>query len=111
MRKKYMKRTNNKRVNIFVKIFRLFDRCIITPITKLIISIGDFFKNSEKGVEKIFTHKQSLIIISLVFAFAIFYTVDQKTTTLIDNSAEVLYGEPVRAIYNEELYVVEGIPE
>ena len=56
-------------------------------------------------------NKQSLLIISLIAAFLIFYTVDQKTTTLVDNSAEVLYSQPVRAIYNEELYVVEGVPK
>ena len=56
-------------------------------------------------------NKQALLIISLVAAFAVFYTVDQKTTTLVDNSAEVLYGQPVKAIYNEELYVVEGVPK
>lgn len=106
-----MKKISNNKKNIFVKIFNIFDRYIITPITKLIISIGDFFKNNNKGIEKIFTRKQSLIVISLLCAFAIFYVVDQKTTTLIDNSAEVLYGQSVRAIYNEELYVVEGIPK
>lgn len=104
-----MKKKNKK--NLLKKVFDFFDRIIITPITKLIIKIGDLSKNNKVGIEKFLTNKQSLLIISLIAAFAIFYTVDQKTTSLIDNSAEVLYGQPVRAIYNEELYTVEGIPK
>ena len=104
-----MKKKNKK--NLLKKVFDFFDRIIITPITKLIIKIGDLSKNNKLGIEKFLTNKQSLLIISLIAAFAIFYTVDQKTTSLIDNSAEVLYGQPVRAIYNEELYTVEGIPK
>lgn len=106
-----MKKTSKKKKNIFLRIIGIFDKIIITPITKLIIKTGDFFKNNGKIFEKLFTYKQSLIVISLICAFAIFYTVDQKTTTLIDNSAEVLYGQPIKVEYNEELYVVEGIPK
>ena len=29
---------------------------------------------------------------------------------MIDQYAEVLYDQPVTAVYNEELYVVEGLP-
>ena len=104
-----MKKKNKK--NIFKKLFDLFDRVVITPITKLIMKTSELLKDSNFGIEKILTNKQSLLVISLIAAFAIFYAVDQKTTNLIDNSAEVIYGQPVRAIYNEELYVVEGIPK
>lgn len=106
-----MKKTNKNRKNIFKTLIDLFDRYIITPITKFIMSFGDMLKNNKKGLEKVLMNKQALLIISLVAAFAVFYTVDQKTTTLVDNSAEVLYGQPVKAIYNEELYVVEGVPK
>lgn len=104
-----MKKKNKK--NIFKRLFDLFDRVVITPITKLIMKTSELLKDSNFGIEKILTNKQSLLVISLIAAFAIFYAVDQKTTNLIDNSAEVIYGQPVRAIYNEELYVVEGIPK
>lgn len=106
-----MKKTNKNKKNIFKTLIDLFDRYIITPITKFIMSFGDMLKNNKKGLEKVLMNKQALLIISLVAAFAVFYTVDQKTTTLVDNSAEVLYGQPVKAIYNEELYVVEGVPK
>ena len=104
-----MKKTKTK--NPFKVIIRFFDRIIITPITKFILGFANLSKGDKRGIERILNNKQALLIISLLGAFAIFYTVDQKTTSLIDNSAEVLYGQPVRAIYNEELYVVEGVPK
>ena len=101
----------NKLKNPFKVIIKFFDKIIITPITKFILNFGNLSKGNKTGIERVLNNKQSLLIISLIAAFTIFYTVDQKTTSLIDNSAEVLYGQPVRAIYNEELYVVEGVPK
>ncbi len=108
-----MKRISNgkKKKNIFVKFLGLFDRIIITPITKLILLITDFFKNNGHGFEKILTNRQALVIISLICALITFFAIDNKFTTLVDDSAEILYGQPVKAIYNEEAFVVEGLPE
>ena len=107
-----MKKTNNgNKKNIFVKFLGLFDRIIITPITKLILLITDFLKNNGHGFEKILTNRQALVIISLICALITFFAIDNKFTTLVDDSAEILYGQPVKAIYNEEAYVVEGLPE
>ena len=108
-----MKRISNgkKKKNIFVKFLGLFDRIIITPITKLILLITDFFKNNGHGFEKILTNRQALVIISLICALITFFAIDNKFTTLVDDSAEILYGQPVKAIYNEEASVVEGLPE
>lgn len=108
-----MKKTNRvkKKKNIFLKLIDLFDRLIITPITKLILIITDSFKSNGHGLEKVLTNRQALIIISLLCALITFFTIDNKFTTLVDNSAEVLYGQKVKAIYNEEAFVVEGLPE
>lgn len=106
-----MKKTNNIIVRIIKAIFSFFDRWLITPITKLFMDVIDFFKQNGKNFEKLVTHRQSLVVISLLFALLAFYLIDQKHATLIDNSAEVLYGQKVTATYNEALYVVEGIPE
>jgi len=105
-----MKKISNKR-NIFSKIIRLFDKWIITPITKLILIISDFFKDNGKGLEKALTNRQSLVVLSLVAALITFFVIDNKFTSLTDSSAEVLYGQKVKAIYNEEAFVVEGLPE
>ena len=97
--------------SIFRKIVRLFDRCLITPITRVLIKIQDIPKSNNKGLERLLSKKQTLLILSLLAAFAMFFVTDRKIITLVDNSAEVLYNQPVRAIYNEELYVIEGIPK
>ncbi len=106
-----MKKTSKKKTNIFIKLAHLFDKWIITPITKLILLITDFFKSNGHGFEKALTNRQSLVVISLIAALITFFAIDNKFTTLVDNSAEVLYGQKVKAIYNEEAYVVEGLPE
>jgi len=109
-----MKKTSSRKrksKNIFVKLIELFDKIVITPITKLILLITDSFKNNGHGLEKILTNRQSLVVISLICALITFFAIDNKFTTLVDNSAEVLYGQKVKAIYNEEAFVVEGLPE
>ena len=57
------------------------------------------------------SRKSSLIVISLLIAIGIFYYIDTKSTTISETSAEVLYNQKVNAIYNEEAYVIEGLPE
>lgn len=88
-----------------------FDKWVITPITKLVLLITDFFKNNSKNFDRILGKKSTLLIISLALAFAVFIIVDQESDIMIDQYAEILENQPVTAIYNEELYVVEGIPE
>lgn len=105
-----MKKINNKG-NIFVRFFKFFDRHVIVPITRGIMGLLDFIKNNGKGFEKILTNRQALVIISLVFALITFFAIEGKSTALVDRSAEVLYGQKVNAIYNEESYVVEGLPD
>ena len=101
-----------KKICLFIgKIFKLFDKIIITPIMKLFIKISELFGKNNKTFEKLFMNKQSLIVVSLVLAFSTFYMVDRNSGALVDNSAEILYSQPVKAIYNEEAYVVEGLPD
>lgn len=101
-----------KKICLFIgKLLRLIDRFIITPIMKLFLKIRSLFGNNSKVIEKLFANKQSLIVISLILAFLVFLIVDKNSNALIDNSAEILYSQPVTAIYNEESYVVEGLPE
>lgn len=93
------------------KILSFFDRWLITPITKSILTMSDFIKEHSKGIEKFINKKQTLIVLSLIFAFAVFLIVDRNSNTIINKSAEVLYNRPVVAEYNEEAYVIEGLPE
>lgn len=98
-------------VKIIINILSFFDKVIVTPITKFFLKVSELFKGSSKFTERFINNKQTLIVISLVIAIFVFYIIDQKTTTLIDTSAEILYNQPVTAIYNEEAYVVEGLPQ
>lgn len=93
------------------KIILFFDKWLITPITKLILLITDFVKDNGREIEKFINKKQTLIVLSLIFAFAVFVLVDQNSNTILNKSAEVLYNQPVIAEYNEEAYVIEGLPE
>jgi len=92
------------------KIILFFDKWVITPITKLILFVTDFAKNNGKEFEKFINKKQTLIVLSLIFAFIVFFVVDQNSDTILNKSAEVLYNQPVTAEYNEEAYVIEGLP-
>lgn len=100
-----------KITNIFKSIGSFFDRCLITPITKGILKVTNFFKNNGRGIEKFISKKQSLIVLSLIFAFIVFFVIDSESNMLVDQYAEILYNQEVTAIYNEEAYVVEGLPK
>ena len=95
----------------FRHIGAFFDKWLITPITKLILKIIDFSKSNSKGLERLMGKKQTLIVISLILALAVFFIIDSEGNTMIDQYAEILYNQPVTATYNEEAYVVEGLPD
>lgn len=98
-------------LNFFKKIWQFFDKKIILPITKFFVNITNKFKGDGRSFEKIITRKPGLIIVSLLIALGAFFAADSKSTSLIETSAEVLYDQPISATYNEEAYVVEGLPE
>ena len=88
-----------------------FDKWLITPITKLVLNITEFVKSNSKNIDRIIGRKSTLLVISLILAFAVFVIIDQESDIMIDKYAEILENQPVSAIYNEDLYVVEGIPK
>ena len=95
---------------ISYRILLFFDKWLITPITKLMLKITSIFKENTKNLDKFMGKKSTLIVLSLILAFSIFVMIDQENM-MIDQYAEILYDQPVTAIFNEELYVVEGLPE
>ena len=92
-------------------IYRFFDKHIILPITKFFVSIGKKFKLFDKPFEAALTTKSSMIIISLILAFGVFFIVDARSTILLETNAEVIYNRPVVASYNDEEYIIDGLPE
>lgn len=93
------------------RFFRFIDKKIIVPITKFFVSIGEKLRLSDKPLEKALSKKSSMIILSLVLAVIVFVIIDRQNTTLLEKNAEVLYDIPLSATYNDEEYVVEGLPE
>ena len=99
----------------FIKILRyiilFFDKWLIVPITKFILKIMEIGRSLIKSFDKVSGKKSVLLVISLLLAFAVFIIIDQESTAMINQYAEILPNQPVSAVYNEELYVIEGLPE
>lgn len=102
-----MKKTKKK----VSKIGKFFDKKIILPITRFIINVSKIFNKSSKRIEKWLSSTNTLLFVSLFLAIVVFIMIDQKILILTENSAEVLKSQPVNVIYNEESYVIEGLPE
>ena len=101
-----------KMISSFFKAIGTFiDRKIVTPITKLVLKISARYDASGKKLEKVLAKPNALLFISLFLAFLIFIVIDQRIISFTDNTAEVLKDREVKVIYNEEKYVVEGLPE
>ena len=98
-------------MKLIKRFFRFIDKKIIVPITKFFVSIGEKLRLSDKPLEKALSKKSSMIILSLVLAVIVFVIIDRQNTTLLEKNVEVLYDIPLSATYNDEEYVVEGLPE
>ena len=106
-----MKKIIKKIGKFFHHIGAFVDKWVISPITKFILKVTDFSKDNNKGIDRFLSKKSTLIIISLILAFVVFVLIDQESSVMADQYAEILYDQPVTAVYNEELYVVEGLPK
>lgn len=95
----------------FRNLFKLVDRKIVVPITKIVLKITGSFNTSGKKIENWLSKSNTLLFVSLTLAVLIFIIIDQKSVNFTKSSAEVLRSQPVTAIYNEEAYVVVGLPE
>lgn len=105
-----MKKLLKKTSLFFRGIWSFIDKKAIIPTTKLLLNLTSKFDNSGKQVENFLSKKNTILFISLFLAIVSFIIVDQKLIVFTDSSAEVLKAQPVTAIYNEEAYVIEGLP-
>ena len=101
----------NKKIGFFGRLWRFIDRKIIVPITRFLMSFVRWFSNSNKALESFLSRSNTLLFISLFLAVLVFIFIDQKMTLFTNTSAEVLKDRKVNAVYNEEAYVIEGLPE
>lgn len=95
----------------FRAIYRLIDKFIITPVSRLIYKISEFSKEHSGKLEKILNRPNVLIYLSLICAISIFLLIDSQVINLTEREAEVISDQPVKVVYNEEAYIVEGVPE
>ncbi len=101
-----------KKKNNFIKnIFNFFDNHVILPITRLVFRITKKLSIPNKKFETWLSKQSTLLFISLFVAIGIFIVVDQKIITFSGQTAEVLKDQKINVKYNEEQYVVEGLPE
>ena len=101
----------NKKPGIFKRIARFIDKKIVVPVTKVIMKVGKKLGGSNRSLETWLSRSNTLLFVSLFFALLVFILFDQKTLMFNDTSAEVLKDQAVEAVYNEETYVVEGLPD
>lgn len=101
----------NKKPGIFKRIAHFIDKKIVVPVTKVIMKVGKKLGGSNRSLETWLSRSNTLLFVSLFFALLVFILFDQKTLMFNDTSAEVLKDQAVEAVYNEEAYVVEGLPD
>ena len=97
--------------SFFRAINRFIDKRIVLPITKLVARMTTKFDKSGKKLENWLSQTNTLLFISLILAIGIFIIIDRKIIVFANSSAEVIKNQPIEVIYNEEAYVVEGLPE
>lgn len=104
-----------KKNNIFVKLFRpigkLIDKILIRPVTKLVLKLRDWINSFVSLFDKMSNNKSFLLLVSLILAFSTFIIIDRERSVAMDQYAEIMYNQPVTAVYNDVQYVVEGLPE
>lgn len=106
-----MKKIGKIFANLFHRIGLFFDKLLITPITRIILKFMELSKSLAKGLDRLSGKKSTLLITSLLLAFIVFIYIDNESSVMIDQYAEILYDQPVTAVFNEELYVVDGLPK
>ena len=108
-----MKKTekNNIIVKFFKGIYKFFDKIIITPFSKLAYLIKDKFSFKSGIIDKILNKPTVLLYLSLFIALLVFVAVDKKVIGINNTKAVVLKNQKVNVVYNEEAYVVEGLPD
>lgn len=109
--KKVLKKIGKFFAKLFKILYKVIDTLLVTPISKAVYFIGDKLSNRNGNLDKFLNKPNTLIYVSLICAFAAFFAVDRKVINLVETEAIVLSNQPVVAEYNEEAYVVEGIPE
>ncbi len=95
----------------FKKIYKFIDKYIIVPISRAVYYLSKKFKKNQGKLDKVLNRPHFLVYLSLIIAVVLFLLIDSKVISLVETEAEVITNVPVVVKYNEEAYVVEGVPE
>jgi len=110
-----MKKIFNIIFNIIKKFFlflwNILEKSLILPLSKLVYGITSKVKFNTSGIERFLSRPQTLIYVSLFFAILAFWLIDSNTVSFVETEALVLSDQKVEVTYNDEAYVIEGIPE
>ena len=106
-----MKKLGKAIGRFFAAIYRVIDKIIVTPISRLIFNIREYLRSKNIKLDYIFNRPNFMIYVSLILAVVMFLLIDSRVITLVESEAEVITNVSVTVNYNEEAYVVEGIPE
>ena len=106
-----MKKIGKAIGRFFAAIYRIIDKLIVTPISRLIFNIREYLRSKNIKLDYIFNRPNFMIYVSLILAVIVFVLIDSRVITLVESESEVITNIPVTVNYNEEAYVVEGIPE
>lgn len=98
-------------VNIGKGIYGVFDKILITPISRVVYKVSKFGRKHSGIIDSMLNKPNVLLVFSLLIAVGAFFFVNIHSVNLIEKESEIISGQTVEAIYNEEKYVVEGIPE
>lgn len=103
----------NKVLKFFVSlcksVYHFIDKFFITPISRFIYNMNERFKG-KSYLNRLINRPKFLVYASLVLAIVLFFLIDSKVINLVENDAEVITNIPVIIKYNEQAYVVEGVP-
>ena len=97
-------------IKLIKLIYSLIDKYIVVPISRLVYRINELSRNNSGKIERILNRPNVLIYVSLFCAIIVFVLIDRKSINLLSDEAEILSGQKVNVIYNEEAYVIEGVP-
>lgn len=95
----------------FKRIYRFIDKCIVVPISRVVYYLSKKLKKNQGKLDKILNQPHFLIYLSLALAVIMFLLIDSKVISLVETEAEVITNVPVVVKYNEEAYVIEGVPD
>ena len=101
----------NKIGNLLKKIAKKVDKYVVMPTTRLVFKITNSFDKSSHKLENILSKSSTLLFLSGFLAFILYVVVDQKILVLTTSSAEVFKNQEVEVLYNEERFVITGVPE